>query len=161
MSEKRTTLSKVCKEFQVQDVYELSHIFLEYDQQAIKNETFNGYDSSTTLNKIKNCLLLLDLEAMDSEERKTVQNMLWLWFHHATTVAIWKEKNIPRARELCQIALQYLFPEHPNKITPMIWMLLSKDIEGAKKWNETEVGPHEKKYAEHLLDEYKKGVFKN
>ncbi|MEX0931861.1 MAG: hypothetical protein WDZ88_03880 [Candidatus Paceibacterota bacterium] len=153
------SLERVCHNFNVGDVYGLHELQLEHEQKAIKEGFFDENNDSLLINQIKNALLEVDIDKLDKHERKAVQNILWMWHHHATTVSIWKKHNLNHARELCKKALQYLYPTHPNKITPMIDMLLHHDIDGAHKWSEVEVGEVEKEYAKHLLDEYKKGVF--
>ena len=158
-NDEEITLGQVCKYFNVEDVYELSKLNLKHDQKAIKEANFDESDPHLLNNKIKEKLQKVNLNILDKHERKVVQNILWLWYHHATTVAIWGKNNLPRARELCRTALKYQYATHPNKITPMIYMLLDGKIDDARKWNEAEVKEVEKEYALHLLDEYKKGIF--
>jgi len=153
-------LQKICKRFGVADVYELDRLFLAHDQELIKKSQFDPSNHSLVNNQIKDTLLSLHLGDLPQEERKVLQGILWLWYHHATTVCIWGTRDLAQARRYCAIALTHLYPEHPNKITPMLCMLLRDDIEAARLWVAREVGEIERPYAEHLLEEYKKGTFK-
>jgi hypothetical protein len=155
----QTTLDRICKKFGCSDVYELNALNLSYDQELVRRNAFSLIDKTFTNNQIKEDLLGVDVSYLPEFERRVVQNMLWLWFQHATTVAIWKESNLDLARELCARAVSYLYPTHPNKITYMIDMLLRHDVEGAKKWLGSEVSEVEREYGEYLLKEYEKGVF--
>ena len=157
--EKIKKLQDICYEFGVEDICELDRLNLEHDQRAIKEGLFDENDPDLLNNRIKDRLLKLDLETLEKQEKQVVQDILWLWYHHATTVAIWRDKDLPKARDLCKRATEYLYPEHPNRITPMIQMLLHGKIEEAKKWNTDEVNEVEKEYADHLLNEYEKGTF--
>lgn len=157
---KKKNLQKICDEFKVKDVYELNKLNLKHDQKAIKEGFFNEKDPNLLNNRIKEKLLKLNLRELEKQEKELVQSILWLWYHHATTIAIWKDKDLSKAKKLCKKAMKYLYPNHPNKITPMIEMLLHGKIEEAKKWNKEEVNEAEKEYANHLLSEYKKGTFK-
>lgn len=152
-------LQEICNEFGIKDLYELDKLHLKHDQKAIKGGFFNENDADLLNNKIKKRLLELDLEELEKQEKQIVQSTLWLWYHHATTVAIWRDGDLKKARKHCRRAMEYLYPEHPNRITPMIQMLLHGKIEEARKWNEEEVNEVEKEYAVHLLNEYEKGTF--
>ncbi len=154
-----TQLKFICIKFKVTDLYDLHSLYHQLDQEAITNGTFDYTDSSLRLNKIKNALLEIDCQNLKATEGKIIKSILWLWYHHATTVAIWQRKDIKQARIFCKHACEYLYSDHPNTITPMISMLLEHNIQSAKEWYETKVAEVEKPYARHLLDEYAKGVF--
>ncbi len=153
-------LQKIFKEFGVKDMYELDRSNLEYDQKVIKENLFDENDPDLLNNRIKDRLLDIDLNELEKYERQIIQGILWLWYHHATTVAIWRDKDLSKARSLCKKAIDNLYPEHPNKITPMIHLLLHGKIEEARRWKEEEVEEVEKEYALYLLEEYEKGTFK-
>jgi hypothetical protein len=152
-------LAEICTTFNVKDVYELSELHLKHDQQSIHSENTNITDPSLVQNKIKDALLLINLSKLPVDERRVVQNTLWLWYHHAATIAVWKKHDILLARHYCDTALEYLYPEHPNKITPMLCMLLHGNEKTASQWAREKVGPVEQAYADYLLAEYERGTF--
>lgn len=156
---KQKTLEQVCAEFNVQDVYELDQLHLIHDQKHIEGESFNANNETLVNNQIKDALMGIELSKLEEDERLAVQDILWLWYHHATTVEIWQNKDFSKAMEYCKKALKYLYPGHPNKITPMLYMALNGDIHRAKKWAETEVNAIEYAYAIYIIDEYEKGSF--
>lgn len=155
----RAELRQVCIYFGVADVYELNELNLRCDQALIKSSEFDPQDTTLVNNQIKEQLETLSLAELPEDERKTIQNILWLWYHHATTVCIWQRKNLEQARVYCETALTYLYTGHPNTITPMLCMLLRGEIYKATRWGKEMVAAVERPYAEHLLEEYKKGVF--
>ena len=152
-------LQEICAHFGATDIYELHQVYLFEDQRLIKNGEFDSDNGVLTNNRIKDALKSLSLANLPRAERRAVQNILWLWYHHATTVFIWGKRDLKRARAYCKVALSYLYPEHPNKITPMICMLLNGGIDAARLWASKEVNEVERPYAEHLLLEYEKGTF--
>jgi hypothetical protein len=152
-------LALICKDFGVADVYELAQLHLKHDQDSVHKEI---YDIESTLlihNKIKEALVSIDLSQLSADERRVIKSILWLWYHHATTIAIWQKGDLPLARKLCDTALSYLYPEHPNRITPMLCMLLHGKIDESRMWVSKEVGANERAYAEYLLLEFERGVF--
>jgi hypothetical protein len=152
-------LQDICTHFGVTDVYELHQLNLKHDQKLIKNGGFDPHNSALTNNQIKAKLASLSLIDLPEEERKAVQNILWLWYHHASTVCIWQKRDLKDARIYCGVALSYLYEGHPNKITPMLCMLLKGEIDAARLWASDKVNEIERPYAEHLLVEYEKGAF--
>lgn len=152
-------LDRVCKDFGVEDVYELAELYRQRDQENILNQIYDITNDSLVHNAIKNALLSIGLSDLPDDEQKMVKDILWLWFHHAATIALWQQHDLLLARTYCDTALLYLYPEHPNRITPMLGMLLHGDIDGAKKWAREEVGEIEREYADYLLAEYEKGTF--
>ena len=153
-------LNRICKKFGVSDVYELAQLHLKHDQESVQQEVYDLEDLSFTQNKIKEALLKIDIAMLETREQRVVKSILWLWYHHATTIAVWQKNDIQLAIHYCDLALSYLYPEHPNKITPMLYMLLHNRLRHAQRWAEDQVGDNERAYAEHLIAEYKKGTFK-
>lgn len=152
-------LAQICADFGVADVYELAALHLKHDQESIHSENADIDNPSLTQNKIKDVLLSINLEDLPDDEQRVVKNILWLWHHHAATIAVWQRHDLPLAKTYCDTALHYLYPEHPNKITPMLCMLLHGNTEEAREWAKEKVGSVERAYADHLLEEYAKGTF--
>jgi len=152
-------LAQICANFDVADVYELSELHLKHDQESIHTETVDIDNPSLIQNKIKDALLSVKLSELPPDEQQVVRNTLWLWYHHAATVAVWQKHNLSLAREYCDTSLKYLYPEHPNKITPMLCMLLHNKPDAARQWAKEKVGSVERAYADYLLTEYEKGIF--
>ncbi|OGG67801.1 hypothetical protein A3H77_00380 [Candidatus Kaiserbacteria bacterium RIFCSPLOWO2_02_FULL_56_11] len=152
-------LQDICTHFGVADIYELHQLNLEHDQKLIKNCGFDPQNTALTNNQIKDKLASLSLINLPEAERKAVQNILWLWYHHATTVCIWQKRDLKQARIYCSTALSYLYEGHPNRITPVLCMLLNGEIDAARLWTAEKVNEIERPYAEHLLAEYEKGTF--
>jgi hypothetical protein len=158
--EAQAALNRICLKFKCADVYELNTLNLSSDQDLVRRNAFSLTDKTLINNQIKDDLLTINFQSLPEHEMNVVKNILWLWFQHATTIAIWKERNLDLARELCTKAISYLYPSHPNKITYMIDMLLRDDVVGARRWLVSEVNDVEKEYGEYLLKEYEKGVFR-
>ena len=140
----KNTIRNILKEFNVRDVYDLSELHLAIDQQQIKTDTFKLHSKKNINNRIKNALETLDIRKIkNSDEQEVVKDILWLWYHHACTIAIWKKGDIKAGKRYCKKALSYLYEGHPNKMTWLIMLLLEGKIDEAKKWVSDEVTEYE------------------
>lgn len=95
------------------------------------------------------------------EEQNDLQDILWFWYHHATSQAIWHYKDQAKAREFSQKALRYQIDENPNRITRLLYLLVQGEEQEAESWLQSITKDPDKSAAEQIMSAYRiDGFFK-
>ncbi|MCK4918398.1 MAG: hypothetical protein KAS02_01270, partial [Candidatus Pacebacteria bacterium] len=84
-----------------------------------------------------------------------IRNILWSWYHHAISCAIWRYHNKKKAQEYSKKALEYQFGNHPNKITKLFYLLTHNKLREAEIWSDGIITEPEKTTAKYLVKEFK------
>ncbi len=137
----------------------LSDRYLEEDQKIVTSRISDYHDRKLITNKVKNILERIDTHTLSSNEQHERRLIMWLWYHHAISYAVWGYKDKRRAQKYSSLALKYQPRNHPNKITRLLYLLVRNRFSEAKRWEKTiKVGP-EKTTALRLLKFYNEGGF--
>lgn len=137
----------------------LSDRYLEEDQKIVTSRIPNYHDQKLITNKVKNILERIDARVLSKDERYERRIILWLWYHHAISYAIWGHKDKRRAQKYSSLALKYQPKNHPNKITRLLYLLVRNRFPEAKRWEKIIKAGPEKTTALHLLKFYNEGGF--
>jgi hypothetical protein len=116
----------------------LSNAYTRADQQLMRSRTWTPRNPTLLTNQIKVILEQMDPTELNDEDADWRREILWFWYHHAISWAMWESEHNEFAKVLAQafasMALSLQGPGHPNKITRLLFYLVHDDIETAEKW---------------------------
>jgi len=155
-----SVLREVYVQFGANDPSELQTVYMDADQ-VLMNEVRWDYDNPELLpNKIRMAIEAVGISAISGEkERKWIGQILWMWYHHAISCALWRYGDKKAAQEYSARALELQPVGHPNSITRLLYLLIRDDLDGAEQWAETITTEPEKTTATYFVDLYKQGDF--
>jgi len=156
-NEKFNSIKEAYELLGTQNPVELSQLYDVEDQKLMKSGNWDYDNQDLITNKIKNILEKVDINTLTKEEREWTQEILWFWYHHAISCALWKKKDKEKAREYAKKALEFQDENHPNKLTKLLYLLVNNRFEEATIWSRTITTNPEKETAGDLLKEYKEG----
>ena len=133
---------------------ELSNKYSEEDQKLMLSGSWDYNNPVLVVNRIKDILEGINPQELTEEEREWMQEILWFWYHHAISCAIWKYKDKEKAKVYARKALELQPENHPNKITKLLSLLLEDKLEEARKWVEAIIEEPEKSTALSLIGEW-------
>jgi hypothetical protein len=139
---------------------ELFNAYNEIDRTTKKTTGDWDYTNSDLLiNKVKELLEPIALEYLTEEEKEWRQEILWLWYHHATSSALFVHKDIQKAKEFVAKALDYQSEGNPNGITKLLSLLANGRLGDAEIWanalpDSTDDQKMEKQSALDIVTEY-------
>lgn len=146
--------------YSANDPGELIEIYTKVDQELMRSGQWDYNDASQATNIIKSAIEKVGLSAIpDSKEVEWLQDILWFWYHHATSCALDKYGDKDKAQEFSKRALEYHLPTNPNKITKLLYHLTHDELDEAKKWAEGIDSEPEKSTAKKDIEAYVRGVF--
>ena len=158
----REKMNKVYSLFGVNDTHALWEAYFSEDQRRDPSDTpaeeklKRLYDNSDyILNKAKTLLEQIDEDSLTKDEKRVREEILWLWYHHGVSQAIWK-KDKQSAQAFAKKARSY---ECKNQITDLLHFLVNDKLEEAKNWAKQINNKSEQETAEFLIREYEKGKF--
>lgn len=135
---------------------ELSNKYSEAEQVLFKSQEWDYDNLDQIQNKVKVILESVNPETLTEEEQDCRQEILWFWYHHAISCAIWK-KDKAKAMEYSEKALSLQDKNHPNKITKVLSLLINDKVAEAEEFVKTV--ETDKEEAEGLIEDYKGGKF--
>ncbi len=138
---------------------ELSNLYSVEDQKLMRSSSWDYADEESVVNKVKVILEAINPSALTVEEREWRQEILWFWYHHSISCAVWRHKDKTAAQIYAAKALEYQPADHPNKITQLLNFLVNDKLEDAEKWAGDIDEEPEKDTAASLVQEYKEGKF--
>jgi len=138
---------------------ELFKQYLNKDQQLIKSHRWDYKNPRLIIYKVKAILEKANPDKLTKEEKDERNEILWLWYHHSISYAVWKYKDRKSARNCTTMALKYQIKNHPNRITRLLHYLVHCQLKKAEKWSETITTEPEKSTAVKLIKFYKDGGF--
>ena len=139
--------------------FELSDLYNAEDQKLMMSQAWDYENPELITNKVKAILELVNAASLTPEEQKWKQEILWFWYHHAISCAIWRYKDKEAARTYADKALEYQSEDHPNKITQLLSLLIDGQLEAAENWLNGIKEEPEKSTAAELVADYKKQSF--
>ena len=138
----------------VTSMKELSSAYDREDQNLYKAGEWDYDNPDLLTNKIKHILESINPNSLTPDEMHWQQEILWFWYHHAISVAIWKYKDKRAAQKYAAKALRDQPAGHPNQITKLLYLLVYDRQDEAKKWAKTISDDVERTSAVHLLSDY-------
>lgn len=138
---------------------ELSNLYTAEDQKLMRSGEWDYDNVDLIVNKAKEIIEGVDPGLLTEDESDWRKEILWFWYHHAMSCAIWRYKDKEAARVFAKKALEYQGEGHPNKITKLLDLLVNDQLEEAEAWVKTIKEESEKSTAEKLIEEYKLGLF--
>lgn len=138
---------------------ELSKKYLKEDQKIVTSKVADYHDKKFITNKVKNILEKVNARILQKDERYERRLILWLWYHHAISYAVWGYKDKRRAQKYSSLALKYQPKNHQNHITRLLYLLIRDRFSKAKEWIKTINDKQEKITALSLLKFYNGGGF--
>ncbi|OHA90176.1 MAG: hypothetical protein A2665_01170 [Candidatus Zambryskibacteria bacterium RIFCSPHIGHO2_01_FULL_46_30] len=137
----------------------LSDRYLEEDQKIVTSRISDYHDRKLITNKVKNILERIDTHTLSSDERHERRLIMWLWYHHAISYAVWGYKDKRRAQKYSSLALKYQPKNHPDQITRLLYLLVRDRFPEAERWGKTIKMRPEKTTALRLLKFYNERGF--
>lgn len=147
---------------------ELHRAYSAEDQRLMKSHEWDYANPDLLVNKIKDILEKTDEQMLTDEEKEWKQSILWFWYHHAISCAIWRYKDKEAAKLYATKALEFQADDNPNKITRLLWLLVDDKLEEAEafaasipqyKLDDGNDNP-EPETARELIESYKQGGFR-
>jgi len=134
---------------------ELSNLYTKEDQKILKGGSWDYNNPDLIIHKIKDILEAIDEDNLAEEEKVWRNEILWFWYHHAISCAIFRYKDRIAAKEYSTKALSYKDKNHPNKITDIFDFLIDNRVSDAEQL--AEAMDEDKETALELIEEYKEG----
>jgi hypothetical protein len=150
-------IDEVCRKYQVSSVTTLEIICHDVDQERMKSKVWD-YKNTTSLDtRIVRDLERVTRSDLTEDERWRVEQMIWMWYHHAVSCAIYKYRD--REAALCFVhkALEHQsrIPNHPNKITSLFLFLLNGKLKKARE-SMKRMSRIERNTAQDIISEWEK-----
>ncbi len=156
----KSVLKAVYEEFSRYDPYELDELNLAEDQRLMYADAWDYKNETLLPNKIKSAIERVGVETIpDPKEKWSIQNILWLWYHHAISCALWHYADKDAALEFSARALALQSKNNLNKITQLLYLLIRDKLEEAEAWAMTIITEPEQSTALYDMKLYKKGDF--
>ena len=83
----------------VNSPFELSKKYTEEDQKIMHAKLWDYKNHELIINKIQIILETADSSNLSAEENYCKSNILWFWYHHAISSAIWRYSDKEKAKE--------------------------------------------------------------
>lgn len=135
----QNALQSLYDELGVKTPLELSNKFTELDQELMRSGNYDYNNGKLPTNRIKNHLEGIDPSLLTAEENTWRNEILWLWHHHATSMALFGFQDGETARHFADKALEYQAEGHQNKLTRLLLILADGDVTRAKQYVQDEV----------------------
>lgn len=139
---------------------ELSDKYDAADQQLMVANLWDYTDPTLLPNQIRRLLEQLDTTALNHDDKYWRNEMLWFWYHHAVSCALFKHDDIVAARFFSSEALKRQPDSHPNKITQLLYLLAHNQINAALTWLNAIEDEEERRSGEEIFSAYAKKIIK-
>lgn len=146
---------KTCALFGVDNSTDLLKRFTQRDQDLMYSSKWDYKDHQEVINKAKLFLEKIDPKHLSNEDGSVRQKILWLWYHHAISSAIWLYHDKKSARTFAEKAVEYQPANHPNRITRLFYFLTHNNIEEAETWARAITAEPEKSTAREIIKYFK------
>lgn len=146
--------------FLANDPGELQTVFSHEDQKLMTANAWDYKNDSLITNEIRKDIESIGLEKIsDIKEKKWIQNILWMWYHHAISCALWRYGDKATAQTYAKKAIELQPEDGINKITRLLYLLAHDMIDEARIWAATITAEPEKSTAEWDIRLYDEGRF--
>ena len=157
---KKSPVSEAYALFSAENPFDLQRKYSEADQILMKSHAWDYENGDLIINKVKDIIESVVLENIhDPEEYKWCKEILWFWYHHAISCAIWRYKDKEKATLVSARALELQGDNHPNKITRLLYLLVRDRVAEAEELEKNIIVDYEQETASTLIHGYKKGEF--
>lgn len=133
--------------------------YFKEDQNLMDKKDWDYNNSDLLINKVKQILDSIDDKELSGDEIIYKKKVLWLWYHHAISCAVWRYKDKIKAIEYSEKALGLQDENHQNQITRLLNFLVKDELEEAEKFVDIISDEVEKDTARYLINQYKIGKF--
>ncbi len=156
----KSILRDLYASYSANDPGELIEVYTKIDQELMRSGQWDYNDASQATNIIKSAIEKVGLDAIpDRKEQEWLQDILWFWYHHATSCALDRYGDKSKAQEFSKKALELHLPTNPNKITKLLYLLTHDELDEAKKWIQGIDSETERSSAIADIETYIKGTF--
>lgn len=157
----QSVLKDVYIHFGVNDPGELQKVYMKADQELMRSQGWDYKNVNLIPNQIKDMIEKVGIQnILDKKEKKWIQTyILWMWYHHAVSCALWRYGDKKKALKYSEIALKLQPDNHPNKITRLFYFLIRDDLENAEEWQKSITEEPEKSTADYFVKLYRYGDF--
>lgn len=92
-------------------------------------------DRAQPLNQATPWLLAVDQKLLRPDDAYLVREMLWMWYHHAVSCALFRHFDKAAAKMFVREAMSHQNIDCPNRITMLFYILLiDDDVDAARRW---------------------------
>ena len=141
------------------DMLKLSQAYSVEDQKLMHSRKWDDTNPDLITNKVKGILESVDPMDLTDDDCMWRSEILWFWYHHAISCALWKKRDKRLAQSYAQRALELQPPDNPNSITKLLCFLLNDQLEEAKAWMKKGTIEAERDTARYLIQRYERGEF--
>ena len=138
---------------------ELSQKYAAEDQKLMTASAWDYKNPDLVINQVRAMLEPIKLTSLSERERTWVQEILWFWYHHAISCAIWRYHDKAAAQMYSEKALAYQDQNHPNRITRLLYLLVHDAEKEATEWAQAMEREPEKSTAQELLRDWRTVTF--
>jgi len=154
-SKKDNAFGELYSLFNVKNPDDLYDLYFEEDQKLMNSYSWDYENNDLIVNRIKNIIETTEENKLTKKEKDTKELILWFWYHHATSCALFQKKDKEKAKLYSTKALEHVNNDNPNKITKLLYFLANDDLTEASKWADDIENSTEKQTALNLIKEYK------
>jgi hypothetical protein len=159
MHDHERPIDTIFRQYGVADAFSLQRFVTSIDQALMKSRAWSYNNPELLHTKIVRQLEILDRSGVTDEENEWVDEIIWLWYHHATSQALFPCRDREQAKIFAVKALEYQMRslDHPNPITWLLYLLANERVEEASEWVSSMVRQNngDKETAQGVLDDYK------
>lgn len=156
-----STANRVKRAFDLLGVTDFSSLDFAYtleDQRLMRAGTWDDRDPILITNRVRHILEDIDPIDLDENDRVWWREILWFWYHHAISYAIFKRKDRALAQRYADKAREIQGElGHPNRLTELLRLLVYDEVGKARDM--VEQLTTEANSAKELLQEYERGEF--
>lgn len=147
---------------------DLSLAYTREDQKLMKSGEWDARNPTLVTNQVKTLLEQIDPNDLSMADKEWCSEILWFWYHHAVSHAIWKARDRTLAQDYANKAMALQAECQPpgsgqqNRLTKLLCLLVHDKVTEAKQWMvEMPAGadPIEHKNGLELIEEYERGEF--
>ena len=136
----------------------LHEAYCELEQPIFVSREWDYNNPYQLHNWIKEELEDINFSKLSEEECVWCREILWFWYHHAISCAIWKNDRVA-AQVYSMGALYYQEDGHPNQITRLLYYIAHDRLDEAKAWAANITDEDEGPTAIDIISWYEQGLF--
>ena len=145
----------------VTNFFDLSRAYTREDQKLFVPgmKDWNPRNPDLLINRIKSIMEKIDPNELDEEDAMWRTEILWFWYHHGISWAIWKDKDKVIAQVYADEALVLQGKNPTNRITKLLWFLVHDKLTEGRKWLEEKPDDPDHQTGLELIHEFEEGLF--
>ncbi len=133
--------------------------FSAADAETFESKQWDYHDPDLLINRIKKDVDSLDPQDLSPDDAEWIQEIKWLWHHHAISCACANYGDREMAQYHSGMALKYHNPNTGNSITKLLYLLTRDRVADAEIWTDGIECEVESATAQQCLEDYKNGLF--